>query len=102
MKNDSKTSQTFITIDVMRFFYNQERFFCTLQYPHLDCFKLDLQDLYDFVIKQKPSLEGEKIKIYLGKGDGGDAESVTIYPYKQKQQKTCHRRRKSLTSTARI
>lgn len=95
MMKSKKQSKNSITIDVMRFFYEQERFFCTLEYPHLACFKLDIQDLYDFVIKQKPPLEGQRIKIYLGE------ESITIYPYQPKLSvKSCHR--KLSTNTTRI
>jgi len=55
-----------------------ERFVATMRYPYDRLFKLDLDDLYVWILSKRPTLKGQVIKIYVGD------TPITFHPKNEK------------------
>jgi len=66
-----------LDFDLMRFAgRGNERFVASMRYPYDRLFKLDLDDLYLWILSKRPTLKGQVIKIYVGD------TPITFYPKK--------------------
>lgn len=83
-KSEPGVGQRVMVIDVMRFFYSQERFVKTLKYRYWPAVPLDLNRLYLFVIRSLPSLTGKRIKCYF---EDPAVESITFTPPIKREKK---------------
>jgi len=67
-----------LDFDLMKFVGRDERFVASMRYPYDRLFKLDLDDLYIWILSKRPTLKGQVIKIYVGD------TPITFYPKKRK------------------
>jgi len=65
-----------LDFDLMKFVGGRgnERFVASMRYPYDRLFKLDLDDLYLWILSKRPTLRGQVIKIYVGD------TPITFYP----------------------
>jgi len=56
-----------LDFDLMKFVGRDERFVASMRYPHNRLFKLDLDDLYLWILSKRPTLKGAGDKDIRGR-----------------------------------
>ena len=60
-REQSNIGSKTIYIDIMK----DERFIFTLKYKYCPLFKIDIGDIYNEVVKKRPTLKNTKFEIYI-------------------------------------
>jgi len=66
-----------LKFDLMKSVGSGERFVATMRYPHSPLFKLDLADLYKWILGKRPTLKDEVVRCYF---DDTAIGKITFFP----------------------